>query len=474
MPDFDVVVIGSGAAGLCAALEANRAGARVLVAESEAVIGGSSRLSGGIIMAAGTRLQQAHGIEDSVEDLFYEYMTFNQWKLEPAVVHRLVDNARSAVEWLEDMGVEFVPELYPAGKERVRRSHMPAGAGQAVVNVLHAQCKRAGVEFAMGRRIDRLVVSDGRVRGVAAGDDELSANSVVIATGGFAASKEMLQEYWPEGLQGGDWTWYIGEDGHGSRGDAFALGAQVDAQIAGRGRGVMLLEPNFGHNINIYNPGWLIMVNGEGRRFFDETYPYSTTQPAAFGEPKPIYAIWDHGAKCASNEVPDLKDLYMPTEVATSHWQEPILDEMAARGVVVQAESIEKLAAEIGISPENLAGTVATYNRDVRNGKDSAYFKRPDLMRSIDTPPYYATELRFCTIGLTTTGLRINADAEVIDGRSQVIPGLYAAGECTGGIIGDVYMGTGNSYANAVVFGRVAGQSAAASALSRADHDGSV
>ena len=107
--DMDVIVIGSGAAGLAAALAASEAGAeRILVAEAEGIIGGSSRLSGGLMMGAGTRYQRALGIEDDWEALFHDYMTLNMWQVEAGVVERLTQRAGAAVEWLGDLGVEFV------------------------------------------------------------------------------------------------------------------------------------------------------------------------------------------------------------------------------------------------------------------------------------------------------------------------------------------------------------------------------
>jgi len=181
-PDFDVVVIGSGAAGLSAALSAAEEGASVLVAESEGIIGGSSRLSGGLMMGAGTRYQRALGIEDSPEALLHDYMTLNQWKVESAVVERLTQRAGAAVEWLGDHGVEFYDQMVYGGDETVPRVHCPIGRGQAVVDALYARCRERGVEFALGQRIDRLVVENGAVRGVAVADDEISAGAVFIAS----------------------------------------------------------------------------------------------------------------------------------------------------------------------------------------------------------------------------------------------------------------------------------------------------
>jgi succinate dehydrogenase/fumarate reductase flavoprotein subunit len=460
MNDFDVVVVGSGAAGLCCALEAARAGAGVLIIDGEATVGGSSRLSGGIIMGAGTRFQRAQNIDDSPEDLFHEYMTFNQWKIEPGLAWRLAREAGPTIEWLADEGVSFLPELYPAGKERVPRSHVPDEAGHGVVDVLHAKCKQENrIEFALGRRIDRLLYRDDRVYGVAVGGDEVSATAVALATGGLGAAPDLLRKWWPAGLQAEDWTWYIGAAG--ARGDALALGEQVGAQIVGEGRGVVLLQPNFGNNIEVYYPGWLVIVNADGRRFYDETSSYSITQPVAGDQRKPIHAIWDDAAMRASRGTDD-KSVDIPSEVLTSSWTECTLLEMLERGVVVRADSIEQLATAIGTPPENLAGTISAYNADIADGYDRSYRKDPQLARQLTTAPFYATELRLASIGLTAVGLRINADGEVLNEKSEHIPGLFAGGECTGGVIGDVYMGTGNAYANAVVFGRVAGRSAAA------------
>src|SRR5579859_7670151 len=140
--DVDVLVVGSGAAGLAAALAARDSGAEsVMIAEAEPVVGGSSRLSGGLMMGAGTRYQRAAGITDDPASLFHDYMQLNQWKVEPAVVWRLAEQAGPAVEWLGDLGVEYYDQLVFGGDERVPRVHCPVGRGQAVVDVLTRHCR---------------------------------------------------------------------------------------------------------------------------------------------------------------------------------------------------------------------------------------------------------------------------------------------------------------------------------------------
>jgi fumarate reductase flavoprotein subunit len=208
--DVDVVVVGSGAAGLSAALSAWEHGARsVVVAESEGVVGGSSRLSGGLTMGAGTRYQRALGIEDDPESLFHDYMQLNQWKVEPAVVRRLAELSGPSVEWLGDLGVQFYDQLVFGGDERLPRVHCPIGRGQAVVDVLLHHCRERGVEIALGRRINQLLVERDAVVGVAVGEDTITAGAVVVAAGGFGNNPEKLARFFPAAAET-EWAWYIG------------------------------------------------------------------------------------------------------------------------------------------------------------------------------------------------------------------------------------------------------------------------
>jgi fumarate reductase flavoprotein subunit len=463
MSDYDVVIVGSGMAGLCAALTATDGGASVLVVDGAAEVGGSSRLAGGQMMGAGTRIQRQNGITDSAEDLFRHYMSLNQWTVEPTLVRRLADESGPAIDWLADLGVPFHPTLFFSGDEAVPRDHVPQTFGMGVIGVLEAEVRRRGVDIALGKRVDRLLVDGGRVVGIASGDDEVSAGAVIITTGGFGANQVAVKEHYPRAAQAGDSLWYIGADT--AQGDALGLGAQVDAQIIGGNRGLLLLAPDFGPGLDVYLPGWLVVVNQHGHRFFDEMSPYSTTETAVRAQNGPVYAIFDDAARAAADRAsaPTAKRQQFPgvTELMEFKWIEPLINEMIDKGVVHRADTIEELAALIGVPPENLAGTVEHYNADLAAGEDSSYLKPVEYARPITTPPYHATELRLSLLCLTSTGLRIDRNARVINQRSQPVPGLYAAGECTGGVLGDIYVGSGNSYTNCLVFGRVAGRFAA-------------
>jgi flavocytochrome c len=469
--DVDVIVIGSGAAGMCAALEAEAAGMTVLLAEAEGILGGSSRLSGGIMFGAGTPTQKAKGIEDSVDEAYHDYMSLNQWRVESAAVHRLITEAGPSIQWLKDLGVEFSDELVPSGDELKPRCHIPTGAGDGVIGTLVAGAKRRpGIDIALGRRVDRLLIEDGRVVGAAVGDDVITAQAVIVTTGGFGNNPELLAQHYPDATTAGDWGWYIGAPG--ARGDALSFADQVGAQVLGENRGLMVLRPNFTRNLEVYFPGWIVMVNGHGQRFFDETAPYSVTEPLVRAQPGPIWAIFDDHAKRMSNpkNVSAGKKLELPDVV--SDWVEDIIDAKLEEGIVLRADTVEELAELIGVPRDNLVGTLQEYNKGIDVGEDRFYRKDPALAGPVRTAPFYATELRLCQLCLTSTGMRIDPDARVIGQDSRVIPGLYAAGECTGGILGDIYVGSGNSYTNCVVFGRIAGRSAAADVLAAREQQG--
>lgn len=461
--DYDVVVVGAGAAGLSAAVEASESGASVLIVEGQGDAGGSSALSGGIIMAAGTSVQRNAGIEDSAEDLYRDYLLFNQYRVEPSLARHLAYGSGPAVEWLISLGVEFHDVLLFASEERQPRSHVPKMMGLGVVDVLRRTAvNRPNVDLAVGRRVNRLMTDQGRVVGVGVDDDDVRAGAVVLATGGFGGNKALWGEHLPSIQAAGSAAWYIGSVG--AQGDAFALASQVHADVVGHDRALILPTPDFFSNLEVYFPGWLMMVNRAGSRCVEESGSYAVME-IANKRNGPLFAIFDETSKKAAQ--PNLPPAYkqvipgMENIVLPSNWTEPNVDEMVKTGKVKRANTIEELARLLGIEPAGLGATVQRYNGYVAQGEDPEYFKDGKFLKEVSCPPFYGAELRLGILCLTSKGLRINARAQVLDKGGAAIPGLFAAGECTGGVLGDVYMGSGNSYANCVVFGRTAGQFAA-------------
>jgi fumarate reductase flavoprotein subunit len=460
--DVDVIVIGSGIAGLAAAHSVWEAGlTRVLVAESEGVVGGSSRLSGGIVMGAPTRYQKAAGIEDSADMLFHDYMSLNQWMVEAGVIRRYCDEAGPAVDWLGDLGVTFHADLVYGGGEIVPRCHCAVNGGQGIIDALHAKAREREIDIALGQRIDRLIVEGGRVVGVAVGDDEIRAHAVIVASGGFAKNMQLMEEFFPGAYGTGDWMWYIGADG--SRGDAIEFTKSVNAQLTGHGRGLRLLHPNFVTTLEAFMPGWMVLVNRDGRRFGAENAPYGLMDGFMSAQGNVAFAIFDDVVLNPDKgpQVETYKQAIPGREGRGSpNWNPIMVEEQVGRGRIKRSETLEGLARELGLPVERFVATIKRYNNGCATGVDD-YDKDKKFLRPIAHPPYYGAEVRPATVCFTQTGLRIDRDAQVLNDFGEPIHGLYAAGEVTGGVIGDRYVGSGNSLSNGATFGRIAGQSVA-------------
>ncbi len=471
--DVDVLVIGSGAAGLAAAVAAYERGARrLLVAESEGVVGGSSRLSGGVVMGSGSRLQKAAGIEDDVNTFFHDYLVLNHYDVELGPVRTLTRRAGETIDWLEDLGVEFSTSLIYAGVELNKRGHCVRGNGQAIIDALHRRCQEYGIDIALGQRVDRLLVDDGAVVGAAAGDDRICAGASVIATGGFGASPEKVAQFFPSAWYDG-WSWYIGADG--ARGDAIDIGERIGAQITGWDHGLRTLAPNFAPlNLNeAFQPSWAVMLDSGGRRFVDESMPYGIMDARIRAVGNRAFMVFD-GA--AMRPPAGLADRYRSpyrqnwpdrNEFRPKNYVADLVDDMVAKGRMYQADSIAGLAAAAGLDRQAVVAELARYNRMVAAGEDRDQAKPARFLLPIDTAPFYIAEVRPCTVNWTGYGLRIDSDCQVLHRDGSEIHGLYAAGECTGGVLGPNYCGSGNSLGNSCTMGRVAGETAAAYAATR-------
>lgn len=455
--DFDVIVVGAGAAGLSAAVAAADAGASVLVVEADTRVGGSSRLSGGHFYAAGTSVQREVGITDTPDAMFEHYMTLNQWMVEPSVVRRYCDLCAPTFEWLRELGVQFAPErVYQSGIGAVARGHQPDGDGERVIEVLEAQRASRGIDLVLDARVDELLVDEaGAVSGVRIGSDRASSAAVVMASGGFGANPALLAEHFPDAAAAGNWSWYIGSPT--ARGDGLALGGQVGAAIDGHNRGLLLVTPGFSRDLEVLLPGWLILVNREGRRFASESAPYTVLGGLIQRHGGSAFAVFDESARAAAK----------PGPISRAYWVDEILQARADDGTVVRADSLEELAARIDAPAATLAGTIGRYNADCARGEDTAFFKHPSGMRPIETPPFYAAEVRPAIVCWTGAGLRIDADTQVLAKNEMPVSGFYAAGETVGSLHGDRYIGGGGSFGPCIVFGKLAGETAAAFAANR-------
>ncbi len=459
----DVLVVGSGAAGLCAAIEARAAGAEVLLIESLPRFGGSSAMSGGVVYAGGgTALQRALGIEDSVEAMYDFIVAGSAPHPQLDKISLYCEDSVAHFDWLVEQGVPYsikyteakgLPmgdeSLYFSGnelawpaREQARpapRGHVPGvpgmNGGRRLVEALLPRAAESGATLRAGVEALRLVVeSDGRVTGLIAAEGATSLRlharrGIVLASGGFIHNREMLRLYAPE-LYACSVPW-------GNAGD---LGTGIRMGMA---VGAAALRMNQGFAIApLYPPENVlsgIVVNRNGQRFIaEDSYHGVLGDAIAFHQQGKAWLIAD--AKSSYGLPQDNFPL------------------------VAQAGTVGELARLAGFPGGALQDTVAFYNRYAKNGRDPLFRKSEKYLRPLQGPPYQCLELsvdRAFFPAHTFGGLHTTIHGEVVGALGEVLPGLYAAGRTSAGIPTAPYFASGLSLGDCTYYGRRAGRRAA-------------
>lgn len=451
--DVDVAVVGGGGAGLAAAVTASDAGASVAVFEAGDTLGGSTALAGGSFMAAGTHQQAECGYpNDTPDDFFAYYMTFNRWCLDVAVVRRFCDAGPATLEWLESLGAEFPAALLTrAGLESAPRSHRIVGGGSRYVELLHAACRDRGVDVVLKSRVEELLRGDDGVQGLRSRGEEVRARSIVLTTGGFAANRELLARHYPDVDIYGDRVW--SPCPMTNQGDGIALADSVGAAMTGHNHGDLVLSSGITKDLEPYTPGWLVYINAEGRRFVDEAAPYTVMPHVFAAQGGSAWCVFDEASRALARA-----DHASPWGAGS--WTAEVLQDAIERGIVVSSPDVEALAGSIGVRAGALCYTIERYNADCAAGADTQFFKDPTTLRPVTTPPFYAVKVQPSVAAVTGYGVRIDPEARALDLDGRPIPGLFAAGEVTGNVLGAQYIGGGNAIGSALIFGRIAGRSA--------------
>ncbi|MDF2890936.1 MAG: flavocytochrome c [Clostridia bacterium] len=450
----DVVIIGGGGAGLAAAVSAHQNGAKVLVLEKMPKVGGNTIISGAAFNAVDSKRQTAAGIEDSIEKHYTQTFEGGDKLAKPEMVRTFVEKAYPALEWLESLGMKFKDEIFTVLGALWPRSHKPIeplGTGYINTYMNYVKANSGDIEIMLNTTATEIIVEGGKVVGVKAENKDgkitaIANKGVVVATGGFGANIPMRDKFnkiWPSLTN-------IKTTNHpGATGDGILMAEKIGAKLIGMEQ-IQLLpmgDPKTGSLSGNIEQGVenRIFVNKEGNRFVDEGARRDVMTKALFEQTDAtMWVILD-------------KHSY-PTGDTKNNFNETI-DQLVAEGRAYKADTLEDLAKQIGVSQDNLKKSVEGFNKAIGSGVPDQ-FGRTLFKDKIDTAPFYAGA-RVPTVHHTMGGIEINPSAQVLDTNGKVIAGLYAAGETTGGIHGSNRLG-GNALPDTVVFGKIAGESAAA------------
>lgn len=444
----DVIVIGGGGAGLAAATSAKQNGASVILIEKMPRLGGNTVLAGGAYNAVDPKRQNPQGIEDSIELHFKHTYEGGDKKGNPELIQILVENAYPALEWLESLGVTFKDEVFTVLGALYPRSHKPTTPiATGIILAFKDFAEKNGITILYETEAEKLITKDGRVVGVKAeskyNNITLNANkAVILATGGFAGDAEFRQKFNPKLTSKILSTNHPGSDAKG-----ILMAEKVGANLIGMSDIQLLplgdpITGSLSGNIETTVED-RIFINKEGKRFVAEDERRDVMTNALFEQPDAyLWVVVD-------------SQVY-PTLEHKNNFNEPIGD-LIKENRAVMANSLDELAKKLNVPANNLKQTIAEYNKGIDERKDP--FGRKLYGKKIEKAPFFAGP-RVPTVHHTMGGVEINSKAQVINIDGKIIPGLYAAGEVTGGIHGTNRLG-GNALADITVFGKIAGENAA-------------
>lgn len=437
----DIVIIGAGGAGLAAAIEGVQNGAKVILLEKMGVCGGNTTSATGGMNAAETTVQKALGISNTKNQFYEDTMKGGYNKNDESLVRQMVEKAAETVDWLMGIGVDLSDVGKMAGSTN-KRTHRPKGGapvGAHMIPVLEEAAVKANVDLRKNSKVLDILKDGNRASGVVVETNgqkyKILAKAVIIATGGFGANSQMIVKYKPE-LKG------FGTTNHkGATGDAFEWIKKFDGQLTQLdeiqthptvvpGNGLMITEAVRGNGA--------IMINRDGKRFCSEMATRDVMSKAILEQKgQTAYLVFDTGVRKSLKAI----------------------EGYVKKGLLTEGETPEALAEKLGIPAAAFADTIRNYNEIQKSGNDAEFGRKASEMpRDLSEGPYFAVEVG-PAIHHTMGGIKINPAAEVLNSKNQAIPGLFAAGEVTGGVHGGNRLG-GNAVADICVYGKIAADSA--------------
>jgi fumarate reductase flavoprotein subunit len=467
----DIVVIGAGGAGMAAAVAATDEGAKVVLLEKRSAPGGNSARAQAFF-AAESPAQKRLGIDAPRDVLFRMAMDYAHWKINPRIIRVFMDTSGDTVRWLEELGlglIDRIPPLYP--NQKIRTFHFPKNGGAEVVRVLRKACEDRGILLLRRTSASKILTNaQGEITGVMALSKEyknleIIARSLIIATGGYGGNKELLKKYFPE------YTKDTRSTGIPHKGDGLLMATEIGAAIEGatlQWEGPIFEGARHGPGVN-KEPD-MIWVNKKGERFADESVAANHFESvnALLQQPgKVSYTLFDEKIKQDVIERIERGYIRYRGLVPRARKADPpdFSDDLrteAKKGTVLISDTWDEIAKWIGASRKVLKTTIEGYNNCCDKGHDKIFAKERRYLIPLRTPPYYA--MRCYAIFLTAIGgIKINHHMEVLNKEDNPIPGLYAAGNDTGGWEPDTYNAvlSGHAFAFALNSGRISGENAA-------------
>jgi flavocytochrome c len=444
-----LLIVGAGAAGLCAALAAKEAGVDAVVIERDAVPSGSTALSAGLIPAAGTRFQRAKGIADNPQLFAADIQRKAHDEADPVVVEAVAQGSGPLIEWLVDrydLPFDVVDNFNYPGHSALRMHGLPSRTGQELIDRLRNAAETSDIVILTERVAERLVAdADGRIRGIEIlrGDrarERLGCDALILACNGYGGNPVLVARFIPEMAE----ALYFGHPGN--RGDAViwgdALGARLAHLGAYQGHGSVATP----HNILI---SWAAImqggfqVNAQGRRFCDESRGYSEAAADVLRQPGGIaWDVFDERIAGVARQFEDFRNA-------------------ERAGALLSAQTIGELAAAMHIPAAALTEEWNEVERlKARSARDR--FGRQFAPEQRCAPAFHAVKVTGALFH-TQGGLAIDASARVRRKNGTPFPNLFAAGGAAAGVSGDTAAGylSGNGLLTATVLGRLAGKTAA-------------
>ena len=440
----DIVVVGAGGAGLSAAVQAASMGANVIVLEKQGIIGGNTNYATGGLNAAETSVQLKLGIIDSKKSHFDDTMSGGHFLNDSSLVATLVNKAAEAVDWLISLGADMsnVGQLAGSSQKRTHRPDGGAAIGPHLMSVLNKAIQAENISIRTRNTVTALTEQDGKVTGVkvstSKGNYSIQAKSVILATGGFGANLSLVGQYRPELKE------FPTSNHHGATGDAFQWVSPLQVPLVHMDQIQVHPTGEAGSHLLITEAvrgNGAILVNRNGVRFANEMWTRDKLSDAILQQTsKKAFLVFDQSVRESLAAI----------------------ENYAQQGLLTSAKTPAELAEALQLPVFAFVETMEKYSLYQTTGEDKDFQRKAEEMpRPLTEAPYYAIEVE-PVIHHTMGGIKINARAEVVNQNGKIIPGLYAAGEVTGGVHGGNRLG-GNAVADIIVFGQIAGTSAAES-----------